>query len=133
MARAWIFVLLFAFAVPSTSVLAQEKISPDKKSTIEKPNRLGIVTLQPKEKPYVKIDDGFMVPYTATIPGTEIKYTMIPIPGGKFTMGSPDDEDDRVDDEGPQFEVTIEPSWICLLYTSPSPRDGLLSRMPSSA
>ena len=26
-----------------------------------------------------------------------------------------------------------EPSVICLLYTSPSPRDGLLSRMPSSA
>ena len=24
-------------------------------------------------------------------------------------------------------------SFICLLYTSPSPRDGLLSRMPSSA
>ena len=23
--------------------------------------------------------------------------------------------------------------WVCLLYTSPSPRDGLLSRMPSSA
>ena len=27
----------------------------------------------------------------------------------------------------------IHPSFICLLYTSPSPRDGLLSRMPSSA
>ena len=25
------------------------------------------------------------------------------------------------------------PVYICLLYTSPSPRDGLLSRMPSSA
>ena len=24
-------------------------------------------------------------------------------------------------------------AWDCLLYTSPSPRDGLLSRMPSSA
>ena len=24
-------------------------------------------------------------------------------------------------------------AWRCLLYTSPSPRDGLLSRMPSSA
>ena len=24
-------------------------------------------------------------------------------------------------------------TWACLLYTSPSPRDGLLSRMPSSA
>ena len=26
-----------------------------------------------------------------------------------------------------------EQSYTCLLYTSPSPRDGLLSRMPSSA
>ena len=26
-----------------------------------------------------------------------------------------------------------EPESVCLLYTSPSPRDGLLSRMPSSA
>ena len=25
------------------------------------------------------------------------------------------------------------PRAVCLLYTSPSPRDGLLSRMPSSA
>ena len=28
---------------------------------------------------------------------------------------------------------TFARSEICLLYTSPSPRDGLLSRMPSSA
>ena len=28
---------------------------------------------------------------------------------------------------------TIESLKTCLLYTSPSPRDGLLSRMPSSA
>src|SRR5665647_3789232 len=27
----------------------------------------------------------------------------------------------------------IEQHQVCLLYTSPSPRDGLLSRMPSSA
>src|SRR5680860_709703 len=36
-------------------------------------------------------------------------------------------------------EVTLMPPYsggsedVCLLYTSPSPRDGLLSRMPSSA
>ena len=30
------------------------------------------------------------------------------------------------------YEEYGEP-WFCLLYTSPSPRDGLLSRMPSSA
>ena len=28
---------------------------------------------------------------------------------------------------------SLHPSYSCLLYTSPSPRDGLLSRMPSSA
>ena len=34
------------------------------------------------------------------------------------------------------FGATGAASWTtqpCLLYTSPSPRDGLLSRMPSSA
>ena len=33
--------------------------------------------------------------------------------------------------ENPIFKN--QPYYICLLYTSPSPRDGLLSRMPSSA
>ena len=32
----------------------------------------------------------------------------------------------------PEKHFIIAPN-ICLLYTSPSPRDGLLSRMPSSA
>ena len=29
--------------------------------------------------------------------------------------------------------VVVGSAFTCLLYTSPSPRDGLLSRMPSSA
>ena len=33
----------------------------------------------------------------------------------------------------PKTIGTLEFMWNCLLYTSPSPRDGLLSRMPSSA
>ena len=32
-----------------------------------------------------------------------------------------------------QFLDMVDQVSICLLYTSPSPRDGLLSRMPSSA
>ena len=32
-----------------------------------------------------------------------------------------------------QVEMTPYDLQSCLLYTSPSPRDGLLSRMPSSA
>ena len=31
------------------------------------------------------------------------------------------------------IKITENQNEICLLYTSPSPRDGLLSRMPSSA
>jgi len=81
------------------------------KQAAEKPI-LGIVKEKPSEKPFVEIEGGYMVPFTATIPGTEIKYKMIPIPGGKFKMGSPDDEEDRLDDEGPQFEVTVEPFWM---------------------
>ena len=33
----------------------------------------------------------------------------------------------------PAYENQIGTDSCCLLYTSPSPRDGLLSRMPSSA
>ena len=33
----------------------------------------------------------------------------------------------------PETEIVFINSSSCLLYTSPSPRDGLLSRMPSSA
>ena len=49
---------------------------------------------------------------------------------------------DHVDTYGPWawiagFAFAVLITWmmfyICLLYTSPSPRDGLLSRMPSSA
>ena len=35
--------------------------------------------------------------------------------------------------EGKQQSAVMALLYICLLYTSPSPRDGLLSRMPSSA
>jgi len=53
-----------------------------------------------------------MKAYTDEIPGTELTFDMVPIPGGKFTMGSPDDEEGRNDDEGPQHEVEVEPFWM---------------------
>ena len=39
----------------------------------------------------------------------------------------------RVEDTDQERLVPGAVDSICLLYTSPSPRDGLLSRMPSSA
>ena len=62
----------------------------------------------------------------------------------KFSIGDDDednDEDDLMDmsdtPKTPRITTpstsTTTPNKPCLLYTSPSPRDGLLSRMPSSA
>jgi len=53
-----------------------------------------------------------MKPYTDVIGGTLVKFEMLPIRGGKFTMGSPATEADRKEDEGPQHEVTVEPFWM---------------------
>ena len=72
----------------------------------------GLVQEQPKEGPFVRTDKGFMVPYTETIPGTDITFEMIPIPGGDFTIGSPESEPDRQDDEGPQFKVKVDSFWM---------------------
>ncbi len=53
-----------------------------------------------------------MKPYVETIPGTEVQFEMLPIPGGSYTMGSPPTEAKRAEDEGPQHEVTLRPFWM---------------------
>ena len=73
---------------------------------------VGIVVEKPADGPFVKTERGYMVPYEAVIPGTEVTYKMIPIAGGIATVGSPKDEADRLDSEGPQFEVEIKPFWM---------------------
>ncbi|MGB7344774.1 MAG: SUMF1/EgtB/PvdO family nonheme iron enzyme [Pirellulaceae bacterium] len=73
---------------------------------------LGIAKEKPADGPSVKVDDGYMVPYEFMIPGTELKIEMVPVPGGTFKLGSPDSEEDRNDDEGPQIEVVVDPMWV---------------------
>lgn len=51
-------------------------------------------------------------PYVQRIPETEINFKMTPIPGGKFLMGSAEDEPDRGEDEGKQLEVTVDSFWM---------------------
>ena len=62
--------------------------------------------------PAIKVTGGWMVAYDETIPGTDVTFRMIPVPGGTLRMGSPAAEADRGGDEGPQYDVTIEPFWI---------------------
>lgn len=69
----------------------------------------GIVSTKPADGRFVDLGDGrFMVPYTSTIPGTDIEFSMEPIPGGSFTMGNEDGDDD----EQPTFKVELKPFWI---------------------
>ena len=53
-----------------------------------------------------------MKPYAETINGTEVVFDMVPIPAGKFKMGSPEGEAGRNQDEGPQRAVEIAPFWM---------------------
>ena len=62
--------------------------------------------------PAVKWQDGWLVPYEEAIPGTELSFRMVPIPGGTVRLGSPADEVGRDDVEGPQVEVTLPPFWM---------------------
>lgn len=72
----------------------------------------GFSATPPASGPVIKTDRGYMVPYTATIPGTDVKFEMIPIPGGKFKLGSPEGEAKREDCEGPQVEIEVAPFWM---------------------
>ncbi len=53
-----------------------------------------------------------MRPYEEVIEHSEATIAMVPIPGGTFVMGSPDSEQGRQDDEGPQHEVRVAPFWM---------------------
>ncbi len=53
-----------------------------------------------------------MKPYTNAIPGTQVSFAMVPIPGGEFLMGSAAGETGRKPDEGPQHKVKISPFWM---------------------
>jgi formylglycine-generating enzyme required for sulfatase activity len=53
--------------------------------------------------------------YTETLTnkqGKKISFEMVLIPGGTFTMGSPADEEDREEHEGPQRKLTIKPFYL---------------------
>lgn len=50
--------------------------------------------------------------FTETIPGTTISINMKAIPGGTFKIGSPEKEQLRESDEGPQKEVKLSPYFM---------------------
>jgi sulfatase modifying factor 1 len=75
----------------------------------------GISRTKPESGPFVPLLDGkggYMVPYTESLERTNIKFEMIPVPGGSVEIGSPASEAGHSEDEGPQFKVQLEPFWM---------------------
>jgi formylglycine-generating enzyme required for sulfatase activity len=100
------FLLVVSLSMPASLRGAQD-------NEASKANTLGISKTQPDSGPFVKLaDDAFMVPYSHSVEGTEVSFEMIPIPGGKATIGSPDEQPGRSQDEGPEFTVDVEPFWM---------------------
>lgn len=56
--------------------------------------------------------------FTETIPGTTISFNMKAIPGGSFKIGSPESEQMRKADEGPQKQVNISPFFMAEIEVS---------------
>lgn len=56
--------------------------------------------------------DAALKHYTETIPGSNVKFDMVALPGGTYHRGSPASEKNREEQEGPQHEVTIRPFWM---------------------
>jgi len=60
-----------------------------------------------------------MEPYTETVAKYENnKFEMLPIPGGEFTMGSPESEEGRGEGESPQKKITVNPFWMAKTETT---------------
>src|SRR5699024_628291 len=51
-------------------------------------------------------------PYQEAIPNSEQSIEMVPVEGGHFLMGSPEDAKGHQPDEGPQHEVEIGSFWM---------------------
>ena len=59
--------------------------------------------------------------YTETVTGKtgrKISFDMVLIPGGKFVMGSPEEELGRKAHEGPRHEVQLDPFYLCTTETT---------------
>jgi formylglycine-generating enzyme len=56
--------------------------------------------------------------FAEQIPNSPVSFTMVAIPGGRFRMGSPDDEPRRRADEGPVREVKIDSFYLAEIEVS---------------
>ena len=87
-----------------------------------KPGAYGVVTM-----PF-GVREGINIFLAGFVPTENLRFRP-----EELTFKVSENEDERLAGTNDEAFSMYEYPAICLLYTSPSPRDGLLSRMPSSA
>ncbi len=65
-----------------------------------------------------QIEEAFRLQLSVAYRHDQTHMRFVLVPGGTFTMGSPDSELGRYDDEGPQHEVTISPFYLAITETT---------------
>ena len=103
--------LYYHYGIPKRQL--PQKLSGVFRHTVEDPNFIL----------FRGFDDEFWVPHSRNT--TVLREDIEAVPGLKVLSSSPE--------AGVYAVKTDQGRQICLLYTSPSPRDGATSRMPSSA
>lgn len=98
------FLVVGALLLTSASLAAKE----DPSATLPR----GIVREKPASGPAIEVPQGWMVPYTETIPGTQVTFEMIPVPGGVFNFGSAAGDADRGELELDAVQVELPPFWV---------------------
>ena len=72
----------------------------------------GVQHAKPISGPFVEIDGKYMVPYKQRIPGTDIEFEMVPLPGGIFLFGADEQDPFKKQDELPQVKLKTAPIWV---------------------
>ena len=73
---------------------------------------LYLLLLLTQQKAVSQQTDTSFKAYEQAIPGSSLKFKMVPVKGGSFIMGSPATEKGRDGDEGPQKNFSISPFWM---------------------
>lgn len=71
-----------------------------------------LLALRQPQIPSPRATEAAPEPYVERIPGTNVAFDMVLVPGGTFEMGSPADQPGRGPDEGPRHAVTVGGFWI---------------------
>lgn len=109
---------MFCILRMSVILLVTLTVSSSVMSEDAKLNQIGFSLTKPARGPSVEVDGGYLVPYSITVPGSEVTIEMVPIPGGVFTMGSPESEAGREACEGPQVKIQVGPMWFAKTETT---------------